>query len=33
VSLKAREKLSKKTGIDPKIILKWVKISTRIHNV
>ena len=33
VSLKAREELSKKTGIDPKFILEWVKISTRTHSV
>jgi nucleotidyltransferase/DNA polymerase involved in DNA repair len=30
VSLKSRAELGKRTGIDPKLILEWVKASTRM---
>ena len=32
-SAKGREELVKKTGIDPKLILDWVKIVSRLHPI
>jgi hypothetical protein len=32
-SAKGREELVKKTGIDPKLIMEWVKISASLHPV
>lgn len=32
-SAKGREELVRKTGIDPKLILEWIKVISRLHPV
>jgi len=32
-SAKGRDELVKKTGIDPKLILEWVKITSAMHPI